>query len=450
MDWKTRIEAVKVQLNLKDDALAELLGITTRTLLDLRKGLKDPTGPVQRLLEVYGAQKDSVGLGAKTSLGESDVAGISGALGISSALGIIPSRGGAGPIRVLRGPLHLVLMHGEFELGDGRNKYDAILAMHSAVGRKTEYHYITSPLPNSHSALIVEGLVGRGMTPHFLKDGDVGSRDCQFSAIAMWLVAQAMGSGLASVTIAASPRRFRALAQTIRQYAQVEVTVAYGHSSGDEAEVCRSLSAEGVMTADVDGRRFGVLVEGQSQRVFGAPVGTTAEGAETRALEIDSDGNGHATIPLEAGQIRRIASGTPEFEYAKLGIGDLVSYSVGISPAGAGAIDVALLKSAASDSLMGNLRVGLARGMRLFTDDNSPETLRCVREAIATCATKDGWASFEYVWNRLYLLAKAGRGWDPGENGEGLVALAQRHRSAFELDGEGAVPARIKVRGLGM
>ena len=139
--------------------------------------------------------------------------------------------------------------------------------------------------------------------------------------------------------------------------------------------------------------------------------------------------------------------GTPEFEYAKLSIGDLVSYSVGISPAGAGAIDVALLKSAASDSLMGNLRVGLARGMRLFTDDNSPETLRCVREAIATCATQDGWASFEYVWNRLYLLAKAGRGWDPGENGEGLVAMAQRHRSAFELAGEGAVPARIRVRG---
>ena len=128
--------------------------------------------------------------------------------------------------------------------------------------------------------------------------------------------------------------------------------------------------------------------------------------------------------------------GTPEFEYAKLSIGDLVSYSVGISPAGAGAIDVALLKSAASDSLMGNLRVGLARGMRLFTDDNSPETLRCVREAIATCATQDGWASFEYVWNRLYLLAKAGRGWDPGENGEGLVAMAQRRKFSSYLSHE--------------
>lgn len=416
MDWKTRIDVLKAQFDVKDDRLAEMLGITPRTLLDLRKGVKDPTGPVQRLLEMLG----------------------SGQAPLASAA------------TVVHAPLHLVLMHGEFELTNGRNKYDAILAMHGALGRKTEYHYITSPPPGPHLALIVEGLNGRGISLHFLKEGDAASRDCQFAAIAMWLVAQAARTGLASVTIAASPGRFRSLAQTIRQYARVEVTIAHGHVVGEEAEVCRSLSAEGVMTADVDGRRFGRLVEGPPQRVFGMRVGDTAGGAATRSLEIDTIGNGHATIPLEAGQLRLISSGTPEFDYSKFNVGDLVSYSVGISPAGAGAIDVALLKSAASDSLMGNLRVGLARGMRLFTDDNSPDTLRCVREAIATCATQDGWASFEYVWNRLYLLAKTGRGWDPGENGVGLAALAQRHRNEFEMDGDGAVPARIRVRGLGM
>ncbi len=418
MDWKTRIDALKTQFDVKDDGLAEMLGITPRTLLDLRKGLKDPTGPVQRLLEMLG----------------------SGQAPVASAASIVHA------------PLHLVLMHGDFELTDGRTKYDAILKMHSAVGRKTEYRYIFSPKPGPHLALILEALNARGISPYLLKEGDAGSRDCQFSAIAMWLVAQAARTGLASVTIAAPPDRFRSLAQTIRQYARVEVIIAHGHVAADEEKVLRELSAEGVMTVDVDARRFGRLVDGPPQRIFGARVGAAVEGAAPRSLEIDTIGNGQPTIPLEAWQIRS-TSGTPEFDYSKFSPGDLVSYNVGISPTGAGgAIDVALLRSAASDSLFANLRVGLVRGMRRFTDDNSPDTLRCVREAIATCATQHGWAPFEYVWNRLYLLAKAGRGWDPGENGTGLVELAQHHQNEFELDGEGAVPARIKVKvpGLGM
>jgi hypothetical protein len=191
------------------------------------------------------------------------------------------------------------------------------------------------------------------------------------------------------------------------------------------------------LTANVNGRRFGMLhdVKGGSTSLQGE-----------RLLEIESLSDGgqkFASIALEARQLRTLSPGVVEFGIDQFQVGDIVSYDVGINEAGLCATDLALVKSAARDSLMDNLR---ARGRRLFSDDNAIQTLRGVRNAIATCAGHDGWAPVDYVWARLNLVAKAGRGWDPGDSTEKLIDWSQQQRAHFEIrradDGQNHIRTR--------
>jgi len=404
MDWKTQIEELKTQLNVRDDGLAERLGITTRTLLDLKKGLKDPTGPVQQLIKALRATQP----------------------------------GGTPSAPAPRPPVHLVLMHGEFELHDGRNKYDAITAIHQHTGGATEYHYLTSPPPTQHVPLILEGLNGRGIQPHFLKSAEDGSSDCQFAAVAMWLAAQ---RSLTAVTLAAAPARFGALALTIQQYSRADVFFLHSSATTGDLEACHGLASEGVMTANVNGRRFGMLRDAKGER---APIPGEPH------LEIESLNDGgqkFMSIPLDPRLLRTLSPGVVEFGIDEFEAGDIVSYDVGINEAGLCATDLALVKSAAKDSLIDSLR---ARGRRLFSDDNAIHTVRGVRNAIATCAMDDGWANVEFVWSRLSLLAKAGRGWDPGENADKFIGWAQQHRNHFEISRTATDQTNIRARHAGI
>ena len=72
MSWDKKLKRLQENLDLTSDGLASALGITTRTLSDFMKsaaeGGREPTGPVQRLIDLLSGELDSQGAGKKPQL----------------------------------------------------------------------------------------------------------------------------------------------------------------------------------------------------------------------------------------------------------------------------------------------------------------------------------------------------------------------------------------------
>jgi hypothetical protein len=374
MTWDQKLKRLRDTLGLNADALASTLGITTRTLSDFMKGPgeggREPTGPVQRLIDLLSGELESQGL-VKTP------------------------------------QLNLVVIHGEFRVAADQDPVSAVVEMHAAGGtqRNNEFHYITVQ-PKKDAKWLLEGL-GRGrIQPHFFPPDDFAmdsdsARDCYFTATTMWLVAQAMRRDLAHVTLAADAKKFWPLAREIKELAEVEVTFVREATRGGDLGVDSLLKNLGITVADPAGRKFGFVTALKTSKGPGAKIdfGFITPGQKGSKGEEVSEGS---PIFFSFNHMRKDLTGTREIEIHQLLIGDYVSYNIGMNNQGPCATDVALVDRKPDAPVLSNVIVQPFETGRTGLQDK--ELLDIVRDAVTVCADGDGWALLSTVGSRISIL----------------------------------------------
>jgi hypothetical protein len=368
MTWNTKLQRLKESLReggVTAEELAATLGITTRTLADFMKpvaqGGREPTGPVQRLIDLLLAEVEA------------------------------PDA---------REPkLTLVIIHEDFQLSGNIDPVDAITAMHSIGGRNNEFHFISLTSNEKRTKWAMEGLSRRRVQPHFfVAEGELNSaeaRDCYFSATSVWLATQALNRDLAHITLAADPKRFWPLARELKELAEVDVTIVLDPQTAEDARLTELLREIGLGVADPVGRKFGRISNLKHDPTGKVSFGFVQPGRRAGA-DFKPEG---APLFFSWNHMRRDRSGKPELEIAELHPGDEVSFTLGMNHRGLCAVDVALINRSAEP---------LPEPSRAASETaKSPqfaELRELLKDAVAVCANKEGWALLSDVGSRLKIL----------------------------------------------
>ena len=372
MSWDQKLERLKEKLGVTAEALAATLGITTRTLADFMKpvadGGREPTGPVQRLIDLLLGEMDSQDLARRPML-------------------------------------NLVIIHSDFQVaGNHDDPVDAILNMHREGGRNNEFHYVTIE-PEKKIKWIAEGLTRRKIPPHFFAcDARWNTRDasdCYFTATAMWLAAQATRRDLAHITLAADVGRFWPLARELSELAEVEVTMVLDKDSTD-ADFVSHLGELGVRVADPAGRSIG-LIDSLKQDVATGKITYGFINPNRDDLDLRSSSEGSRKLFFSWNHMLKSRDGRSfEDDISQLAAGDTVSYRMGMNNQGPCAIDVALVHRAHS-APPPESKILIDKAARpLKTDAAQLEEI--IINAVAVCADKNGWALASDVGNRATVL----------------------------------------------
>jgi cold shock CspA family protein len=358
MTWAERLKRLQGKLNLTPDGFASELRITTRTLADFMKseadGGRDPTGPVQRLVELLSGEE------------------------------------------VLSKPkLNLVVIHDEFKVPGSNNAVDTIVEMHAAAGKQfdNEYHYVAKE-PERNAKLMHDSLVkSHQMRSHFFpRDSFVteAAMDCYFTATTVWLATQAMRRDLAHITLAADVNKFWPLARELRQLAEVKVTFVQQAESTQSESLISLLQQLDISIADPSGRKFGFI---SSLKSTADPKGKIDYGFITPGKKVQNGKPTEDGAPLffSFNHMRKDKNDEFQIEINKLNIGDYVSFSIGMNYKGASATDVVLVERTESSPNP--------------TQSDKAEMLDIYRDAVTDCADKKGWALSADVGSRMKVLS---------------------------------------------
>jgi hypothetical protein len=416
--WDQKLR--RLQQNLRDgegvtaEELAGTLGITTRTLADFMKpvadGGREPTGPVQRLIDLLLGEMDSQDLARKPKL-------------------------------------NLVIIHGDFRVSGEQDPVDAIVTMHSAGGRNNEFHYITvAPERGASAKWAIEGLSRRRIQPHFFAT-DPGlntqeAMDCYFTATAMWLATQAMRRDLAHITLAADVRKFWPLARELKELAEVDVTMVREAGYSVDKDQDALLQGIGIGVADPAGRNFGRVMalkgDATSKVSYGFIVPSRAGKSGKPVPE--------APLFFSWNHMRRDKSGIVELEIDKLVVGDEVSFGIGMNNRGPCAIDVALVGRAADAPPLE--AVSAKHNVARRSKPEEAELVDILKDAVSVCADKDGWARLSDVGNRINVLHPNFKERLQAVSFQKILGFAAAYPAVFELspDGQGTPYAAACLR----
>lgn len=362
VSWDEKLKKLQDSLKLSADGLASALGITTRTLSDFMKpvseGGREPTGPVQRLVDLLSGELDSQSVGKKPQL-------------------------------------NLVVIHGDFRVPPEKDAVSMIIDMHAAAGSQinNEFHYVTVE-PERDKKWALEGLMKRRIQPHFFVSdhglNNQEARDCYFTATTVWLSAQAMRRDLAHITLAADPVKFWPLAKELRELAEVDVTFVRETSLKQDSEIFRLLESIGINIVDPSGRKFGTI----------SSLKFSAEGKVSFGfIEPEEPEQTGPSLFFSWNHMRKDKSGNPEMEIDQLIVGDRVSFGVGMNNKGACATEVVLVKRAENgEKIISPLSTPVQpRSNRAEEAD----LIDVLRDAVIVCADKDGWALLSDVGTRV-------------------------------------------------
>ncbi len=410
MRWDQKLRQLQDKLGVTAEELAGTLGITSRTLSDLMKspddGGREPTGPVQRLVDLLIGELDSQGV---ASLPQSR--------------------------------LNLVVIHEEFRTAVGREgTVDAILEMHAAAGtqRNNEFHYVIFE-PSKDVKWVVEGLLRRRVQPHFFlgkSPFDTSeTRDCYFTATTVWLVSQAIRRDLAHITLAADPRKYWPLARELKELAEVEVTFVRESGAVNIDDLDEFIKDMGIGIADSSGRQFG---EVYSLKVKGADskeisYGFISPGKMNESGEVIRTGN---PLFFSWNHMRKSPGTANEMKISDLRTGDYVSYSIGMNNRGPCATDVALVKRA----VLPNQSVQQSTGgvpRILQSDKEQAEIIEIITDAVNVCADEDGWALSADVGSRISVLHPTFKNRLQDIGAKGMNNFVAEHPAVFDYSQRG-------------
>lgn len=420
MDWDVKLKRLQENLSLTQEGLASTLGITTRTLADFMKpvseGGREPTGPVQRLINLLSGELDAQFVAKKPQL-------------------------------------NLVIIHGDFAVPPGHEPVSTVVDMHAAAGGQinNEFHYITVE-PERDKKWALEGLLKRRVNPHFFICDDQQlsndkAQDCYFTTTAVWLAAKAMQRDLAHITLAADPNKFWPLAKELKELADVDVTFVREFSSGaNDAlganELTTALQRIGISIADPAGRKFGRV--SKLKRKGGSQNGDIAFGFISQ-FETDHDGGfvpSDMSLFFSWNHMRKGGDGKRELEISDLVEGDIVSFSIGMNNEGACATDVALVQRAPGAPQIASPMAVLPR--RSVSQEK--ELLEILRDAVTVCADEDGWALLSSVGSRISVLSSDFKERLQALGHQKIIQFASKCPEAFEIYGTRPGTERIRLR----
>lgn len=420
MTWHTKLQRLKETLReggVTAEELSSTLGITTRTLSEfmkpLEQGGREPTGPVQRLIDLL--------------------------LEIDTTEGA-------------RRKLTLVLIHEDFQLAGNLDPVDAITAMHSIAGRNNEFHFVSLALSEKRAKWAIEGLSRRRVQPHFfVAEPNLNSsaaQDCYFTTTCVWLASQALNRDLAHITLAADANRFWPLARELKELTGVDVTVVLDEQNSANAQLAKHLREIDLQVADPVGRKFGRVVSlkadpsGKVSYGFIQPSGGLGEAFEA---------SGDRLFFFSWNHMRRDRSGKPEIDIADLGPGDEVSFTLGMNHQGPCAVDVALInRGEAPPHAPANMANTAAASSPEFS-----ELREMLKDAVTVCANKEGWALLSNVGNRLKVLHPDFDARMEALGMQRIASFAQVDPDSFEYaakggEGTGHAAACLKLKGKGL
>jgi transcriptional regulator with XRE-family HTH domain len=368
MSWEEKLKRLQENLNLTQDGLASTLGITTRTLSDFMNPASDrePTGPIQKLIELLSNEMDS-------------------------------------PNAAKKPQLNLVVIHGDFRTRSDQDAVTTIVEMHAAAGtqRNNEFHYVTVE-PERDKKWAIEGLQKRRVQPHFFVcDEGLNSqeaRDCYFTATTVWLASQAMRRDLARITLAADPVKFWPLARELKILAEVDVTFVREAASKPDLLIDRLLEDIEIGVADPSGRKFGKVVTlkaraDQREKVTFGYIEPEQNDSESRPAQ------GRKELFFSWNHMLKDRSGKPELEIDRLFVGDRVSFGIGMNSEGPCATDVALVSRVAGAPEVA-MRSLPTQAIALNSKREEALLVDILRDAVIVCADEDGWALAADIGNR--------------------------------------------------
>lgn len=408
-DWPSKLRRLQQNLGsseeqpLTQEQLAGQLGITSRTLLDFMKGVREPTGPVARLIEILLAEN-----------------------------------------RPTEPRLSLVVIDNDFvddlPMANGQDPVDAIVKMHSHDIRNNEFIYV-SALP-AHAKWVMEGLMGRGIRPHFFgwpaEVDTPEARACYFTATTVWLAAQAVERDLTRVTLVADPKKFWPIALALTENAKVKVAFVGQALTDKDQNLKGFLDGIRIEVEDPAGRRFGFVSALQERTrpdgVKEIPWGWITPGSKGPNGERKPDDA--RDLFFSFNHMKKDRSGNPEMRIQDLAPGDFVSFSLGMNHKGPCAIDVALVQRASGAPPLEERPIS-TRGTGATTDEEEV-LVDIIKEAVPVCADKEGWALLADVGSRISVLYPDYKERVAGAGVRRIGELARRHAEVFEVSDHGA------------
>jgi hypothetical protein len=202
---------------------------------------------------------------------------------------------------------------------------------------------------------------------------------------------------LAHITIAADIGKFWLLARELKRLFEVGVTMIRQGSAHEDPEITAILRLHGLSVADPRGRKFGRV-----QRLLSDPASGQITYGFIDPIDVESDDQiapGSALF-FSLMHMRKLPH-TDDFEVpiADLRVGDIVSFDIGMNYKGPCAIDVALVKAAATQKKVRRPRKQAATIDESSADPN--DIVSALQDAVSVCADEDGWALLSRVGQRL-------------------------------------------------
>ena len=374
VDWPNKLIELRSQHNSSDEQLADMLGITTRTLADFMKeeGGREPTKPIQRLVDNL--------LNSNSLSSERN-----------------------------KPYLNLVLIHPCFKVSkdDSENSVDKVIttlmALNTETSRitaiadprqselfKNEYHYITeSPNDDEDGKRLTSIKINKKVNLNFLT-AEVGTKtektlDVFFTATAIKLVLKALSQKLAHVTIAADIETFWSLGNMIREDYDVGVTFVRQYGV-DVSESLRKTIERCQIIDPPLGRCSGIVTS-----IHPSGFGFIKESSESNKPGLFFSWN----------HMKQDENGIPEIDIQQLKINDKVSYTIGVNNKGPCATNVAIVER--PDQISVEI-VPIPSQKQKLTDDETEFLRNKLTDAICICADSDGWALLADVGSRIKLM----------------------------------------------
>ncbi|MFZ2168932.1 MAG: cold shock domain-containing protein [Methylococcaceae bacterium] len=368
-EWPEKLEDLRKQHDSSAEQLADMLGITTRTLSDLMGG-REPTKPIQRLVDNL--------LNSNLLSGERS-----------------------------KPYLNLVLIHSDFKVfkDDSDNTVDSVItpliALNADASRITaiadsrqseafrnEYHYIAAP-DDHEASMLYSALMKKKVQPHFLTY-EVGADtkktlDVFFTATAMKLVSKTLSQKLAHVTIAADIEKFWSLGKGIQEDQNVGVTFVRQYGVQESDSLIKSIEQCQIIDPPL-GRCSGIVTS-----IHPGGFGFIK----------DSDDSNKPGLFFSWNHMRLDENGIPELDIQQLKVGDKVSYTIGVNNKGPCATNVAIverLDQTRSES------VPITSKKQQLTSAEQDFLKNKLTDAICLCADSDGWALLADVGSRIKLM----------------------------------------------
>jgi transcriptional regulator with XRE-family HTH domain len=396
MSWQKRIKELQESMGITSDEMAQLLGISPRTLGDFtRPDGRQPSEPIQKLIEFL--EKDH---------------------GISK----YDNKKASNTILIIINSGFYEKHNDIVEIIDRMTKDDATSVK--------DYHFIYAGSYQNVSSAISLIQTHRNIKPHYFFLDDKEAKESHadvsyFSSVASLLIEGGIRRNVSHIVFAADFNTFSTLLYSYndasinpeRETIGHEVNFTYISDNGDEqlSKMVKVINPKSINTR----HKGKVISKKESSYGFISLI-------KDNEKSIKNDG-----IFFSYNSIRK-NDNKPDIKMEDLSIGDTVSFNLGINNKGICAIDMVLIEAYKSN-------------------DKESESVKLISSAISDCMDETGWALLSNVGSRLSVINKNYKEIIKSDNYEDIGSICRTLKDIFEYstDGNGKYKAacvRLKER----